>query len=335
MTARPAHPAVRHTAKALITLNLMIVLAVLVPSWLVSALGYRSLAGIAMLAAVSALLLSLMRAWRSALLIVIPFAIASSLAVVFAHNAWLAALLMALVAGALGPAAERGLNSSLTTIPIAIGFIISTPPSSTESGPSWLLVGIVTIVSMGWAILAGYVCRRWTPTLPHGTALGPRLSRWYGAILAILTGMAAWFVVTLGLGHSGGWLILTIVIVYQPYLQDGFRKALQRAGGTVVGFLVALGIGLVITNVTALLVIGTVVMVIAASLMALRKPYWIYAIFLTIAIVLLEGSGSNLFETDRNRLIATLIGVGVSLVAIILLRPFARSAAQRKGLTHY
>jgi len=136
--------------------------------------------------------------------------------------------------------------------------------------------------------------------------------------------MATWFVVDLDLGHTGGWIILTIVVVFQPSLGDGFRKAAHRAAGTVLGFVIAVLIGALVTNVGLLYLIGTVFLMIAFILMMQGRPYWLYATVLTPAIVLLESAGSTVDEVAEQRLGATLIGVTVTVLVMLALTPFTK-----------
>jgi uncharacterized membrane protein YccC len=142
--------------------------------------------------------------------------------------------------------------------------------------------------------------------------------------LALLVGVATWGVVDLELGHTGGWIILTIVVVFQPSLGDGFRKAVNRAAGTILGFVIAVLVGSFVTNVGLLYLVGAIFLMVAFILMMQGRPYWLYAAALTPAIVLLESSGSTVNEVADQRLGATLIGVTVTLLVMLALIPLTK-----------
>jgi uncharacterized membrane protein YccC len=140
--------------------------------------------------------------------------------------------------------------------------------------------------------------------------------------------VATWFVVDLDLGHTGGWIILTILVVFQPSLGDGFRKAAHRAAGTVLGFVIAVLVGAVVTNSGMLYLIGTIFLMVAFILMLQARPYWLYATVLTPAIILLESAGTTVDQVAEERLGATLIGVAVT-VAVMLVLTALTPIAQR------
>ena len=145
----------------------------------------------------------------------------------------------------------------------------------------------------------------------------------FSLVLALLVGAATWAVVALDLGHTGGWIILTIVVVFQPSLGAGFTKAAHRAAGTVLGFLIAILVGLLVHSGPLLSLAGTVFLMAAFMLMLQGSPYWLYATVLTPAIVLLESAGSTVDKVAEERLGATLIGVAVTLIVMLALTPFA------------
>ena len=58
------------------------------------------------------------------------------------------------------------------------------------------------------------------------------------------------------------------------------------------------------------------------------------AIALTTAIVMIEGA-TDLVRTAETRLAATHIGVAVSMIVMLVLRPYAAKASRKYGQTHY
>ena len=138
-----------------------------------------------------------------------------------------------------------------------------------------------------------------------------------------------------GLGHAGAWLLMTYFVVIQPYLQDGWRKALERAIGTVFGFVIAMGLGLVIEVEWLLLALGVGGLVLGIWVRIKNAPYWAYTAALTVGIVLAEGASNSVVSTGEQRLWATVVGTGASLAAMAVLVPIYRRSAQRVGIDHY
>ena len=129
---------------------------------------------------------------------------------------------------------------------------------------------------------------------------------------------------TCPLGDTGGWLIVTILVIVQPSLGAGFKKAAHRTAGTVLGFVIAILIGALLPSGVLLYVVGTGFLMVAFIFMLQGRPYWLYATVLTPAIVLLESAGSTVDEVAEQRLGATLVAVAGTMLVMLALSPFAK-----------
>ena len=214
------------------------------------------------------------------------------------------------------------MHDALIMTVISLGFIAASPPQSDPSIVAPVFVALVALGASVWATLIMYLLRHRLHQHQH-TPLDPTRVMTFSLVLALLVGVATWAVVALDLGHTGGWIILTIVVVFQPSLGAGFTKAAHRAAGTVLGFLIAILVGLLVPSGPLLSLIGTVFLMVAFLLMLQGRPYWLYATVLTPAIVLLESSGSTVDTVAKERLGATLIGVAVTLIVMLALVPFS------------
>ena len=214
------------------------------------------------------------------------------------------------------------MHDALIMTVISLGFIAASPPQSDPSIAAPVFVALVALGASVWATLIMYLLRHRLHQHQH-TPLDPTRVMTFSLVLALLVGVATWAVVALDLGHTGGWIILTIVVVFQPSLGAGFTKAAHRAAGTVLGFLIAILVGLLVPSGPLLSLIGTVFLMVAFLLMLQGRPYWLYATVLTPAIVLLESSGSTVDTVAKVRLGATLIGVAVTLIVMLALVPFS------------
>jgi hypothetical protein len=266
--------------------------------------------------------------WRTGAVVSVPFALLSGLADWVAPNPWLAAAVLAFAAFLRGYAAKVGMHDALIMTVIALGFIAASPVPSGTSIPSPLFVALVTLVAALWATLVMFLLRHRLRVRVH-TGLDPVRVLPFSLVLGFLVGVATWFVVDLNLGHTGGWIILTILVVFQPTRGAGFTKAAHRAAGTIFGFLIAVFVGSLISSEGFLYLIGTAFLMVAFILMLQGRPYWLYATALTPAIVLLESAGSTVDQVAEERLDATLIGITVTLVVMLALAPFAKYFAER------
>lgn len=268
--------------------------------------------------------------WRTGLVISLPLAVFAGLADWAAPNPWLAAAVLAFVAFLRGYAAKVGMHDALIMTVIAVGFIVASPVPSSTPISSPLYVALVSLVSALWATLVMFLLRHRLRAREHIGLDHVRVLA-FSLVFAFLVGVATWFVVDLDLGHTGGWIILTIVVVFQPSLGAGFRKAAHRAAGTILGFVIALLVGAVVPSGGPLYVVGTVFLMAAFILMLQGRPYWLYATVLTPAIVLLESAGSTVDAVAEERLGATLIGVVLTVLVMLALAPFARYLTTRRA----
>ncbi len=300
-----------------------------VPALACSALGVGDLAGNALLACVSGLIAAVFVPPRLSLTAAALTAVGAVLAVPAADVPWAAAFVMVACGVAMGFAAKAGAAGAVTMAPITVAFVLSEPPAQ----PAWA-VGLAVLASSLFGVGLGVSVRRHLPQRDL-TPLGSERALAYGGMLALLAGVSGYFVAALQPGHAGAWLLLTFFVVIQPYLQDGWRKALERAAGTALGFLVAMGFGLLTDNRSALFAVGLVAMIAGVWMRVKNHPYWQNTTLLTIGVVMSEGAATSVVSTAEQRLLATVIGVVASLLAMAALGPLYRRGAEKAGLDHY
>lgn len=299
------------------------------PAILAASLGAGAVAGDLVLATMAGLIAATIAPVRPAVLAALALAVGAALAVPAAASPIFAALLMAGCGIGMGVAALAGISSAVTLVPITVGFIVSEPPDA-----SAFEVGLTVAAAALFGVLLGALVRR---RIPHKApeAMNPVRAGAYGVILALLAGISAWIVVDRGLAHAGAWLLMTYFVVMQPYLQDGWIKALQRAGGTILGFVVAIALALVVQLTSLEFLLGVVAMV-AANWDRIRGcPYWRYTAIMTVGVVLAEGATASVVTTGEQRLLATVAASAASLLAMAALYPVYKRTADRAGLDHY
>jgi len=250
-------------------------------------------------------------------------------------------LVMVATATGLGVSARWHWNRAFIALPITVAFVVAEDPTQDP-----LASGLAFGAAMaGYGLLVAVIS---SPLRPHkhddqGAATAAPASTpaswsrtWgYASVLASTTAATSAIALTFDWGHTGGWLMMTPFIVIQPYVQDGWRKALSRTLGTVSGFLIAYALAELLGAGNLVTVIGVAFGVLAVTAMVERWPYAVYATFLTPAIVILESIGRPIQATDDNRLIATVSGVALALLAMAIATPLYRRQARKHGLDHY
>jgi hypothetical protein len=261
--------------------------------------------------------------------------IAVFLAVSTASVTFLAVAVFVLIGAFTGAANLRGLSAVFIFVPISAGFALTQPAVPTANIlVNAVTVGLATAVAAFIPALLVPLVAKSLPVVP--VAVFPRrVVVAYAINLALLLGLTSFLTLTYALNHLGAWLMLTIVVIVQPSLQVAWTKGVQRAAGTLLGFFIAVGVAGSIPLPGLFFAIAAVFIVIAFLQKMRKRPYWLYAMFLTPGVVLLDGTSTTILSTADDRLLATGVGALICLLVLGLERPFYRAAATRAGVTRY
>ncbi|HKG92488.1 MAG TPA: FUSC family protein [Gemmatimonadaceae bacterium] len=145
----------------------------------------------------------------------------------------------------------------------------------------------------------------------------------YGLRLGIVTAVAVWLPAALQLKH-GYWVTITAVIILQPYTGATTLRALQRVVGTVLGAMLAAGLGALFHDARAIVFLAFPFTVISVALLPVN--YAAFSVFLTPTFVLLAEASAGDWHLAGVRVIDTLIGGALALVGARLLWPARESA---------
>ncbi len=312
-----------------------IVLAIpAIPALAFTAFGWGNVSGVWMLGALTGIIATLSSSLHPAALSVVALSVAAALGVANAGNPWGAMLIMGTAAGLSGLMSARGLQSAVSMFPIGATFMVAEPPMvlmNASAAGNVIMVALLVACSGAWGMLVtGTVMRRIRFPVPDPTP--PDQARVLAILLAIVVGGAAWFVADLDLGHGGAWLLMTIIVVVRPGIQTTFVMGAQRAIGTVIGFIIVIALSAFVNRPATMLAVGGILMG-ASLVMRLnpRRAYWQFMLVATPGIVLLvgaDGAKGSLLDVAVSRLGYTLIGSALGLIAMGLLIPFTRRAAQ-------
>lgn len=119
--------------------------------------------------------------------------------------------------------------------------------------------------------------------------------------------------------QRGYWITLTALIVLQPSAGATWVRGLQRIGGTVAGGIAAAAIGALVHDPRAML--GVVFVLAGLAVSVLQVNYGVYSALLTPTFVLLAETSAPDRHLPGIRVVNTLLGGALALVAARLLWP--------------
>ena len=292
-------------------------------------------AGLIGLAGLGLVLVTLTAGIRAGVIASIVMGVLGGIAIAGGQNVLIQVIVMVLAAALLGLTARWKWNRGFILLPIALAFVAAESPAQEplQTGFAFGLAmsGYALIATLGTALLRGkhHASEQQRATSSWSRTIG------YAIVLSTAAIATTTIAVSLHWGHTGGWLIMTPFIVISPYVQDGWRKAINRAIGTVGGFAIASALAFVLGSGPALSVMGVAFAALTAVALVKQWHYAIYALCLTPAIVILESIGRPVEQTADNRLLATILGVGISLAVMAVAVPTYRRTAKEAGIDHY
>ncbi|MFB1039722.1 MAG: FUSC family protein, partial [Polaribacter sp.] len=116
------------------------------------------------------------------------------------------------------------------------------------------------------------------------------------------------------------WILLTIVVIMRPSYGLTKERSKDRIIGTLIGAIIAIGIVLLTQNIVVYAVLAYISLILAFSL--IQQNYKSAAALITISIVFLYSfMNPNTFEVIQYRVLDTIIGATIAVVANYILLP--------------
>ncbi|RKR14247.1 putative membrane protein YccC [Maribacter vaceletii] len=116
------------------------------------------------------------------------------------------------------------------------------------------------------------------------------------------------------------WILLTIIVIMRPSYGLTKERSKDRIIGTLIGAVVAVGIVLITQNMIVYSILAIVSLILAFSLV--QQNYKFAAFLITISVIFLYSlANPNAFEVIQYRVIDTIIGATIAVVANYLLFP--------------
>jgi hypothetical protein len=313
-------------------LSLLVLVTLILPGLVFSQFNSAAVGSLIGLIGLGTLVATLVHGAKVGMAGTLVMAFMSGLAYLSSTNPIYGIPFMVTAAIIIGLSARVGWQTSFTLYAISLAFIVSGKPSEVSLDVAALLSLCILGTGVFVIMAATLIMKSSNITVPNSSMNWSRTLAF--TVLLSVTQLAAASIALLNdWGHTGGWLMMTPFIVIQPYLHDGWMKALRRAAGTIAGFTIAVLLGNLITSTTILAVIGGVFALLAAEAFVKRANYTLYVSLLTPAVVILESVGRPVSQIAEYRLVATILGIGLSLIAMAVAIPIYRYG-QKAGSNH-
>jgi len=229
------------------------------------------------------------------------------------------AALMALMCGGLGVSALFGLQQSMMLIPLYLSLEMIAPPAwgdaPVDRGSTSYLLWTMLIWGGGalWAVLVfPPLLRKMKPVPREPNTRGDTIV--YAATLTVLCTLSTLAVLIWWPGSNGAWLIVTLLVITQAGARSPVKRTVQRIVGTVIGVVAAAVLAAPWTGETVLIGIGLVLLVIALTI-RIGPNFWLFTAVITPAFVLFTSVSSDVATSAEQRVVDTLVGAALVLLA--------------------
>ena len=141
----------------------------------------------------------------------------------------------------------------------------------------------------------------------------------FGVVLALLLAIETYAAIAWIPGTNVWWVVLTTLVVLSPDQKHSMSRSVERAGGTVLGAIVATAVISLLGRGTTLTLVGVVAALLTAMAYVTAR-YWIFAALLTFALVVLTVPADRVVHSSADRIGYTLIAAAVALVVSAALK---------------
>lgn len=319
----------RHAVAAIV-----LVYVPMLPALLLNPLGLKAAIGPFLFGAMASMLAAIIIRPTFALAVAGLVALFNFAAIPASSSVIAASVVMGLAALVYGITARRGISTVLMIGPTSVAFTLANPPVVFPDGTTLANAAIVGVTALGgglWGVLVGAVLRR-KSSLPAPSGVPLNVAVKFAVTIAIVSAATTAVVVAMQLQHSGAWIVLTVILLIQPDFHATWQRTGHRIIGTLLGFGIALAIGLIVRQAPVELLIGMLLLTVAVYLkMDSDRPYWQFVAFLTPGIVLAEGAGERVLSTDIARLWSTLVGAAIAIAVLVVGKILVKDSGSSAG----
>lgn len=234
----------------------------------------------------------------------------------------------ALVGGiGVGSAVLAGGLRSLMARDAAIAFAIATILPSPTNAHVLFLAGVVALIVLARSV--DHACFGALPALPAAPARSgpstPAMPLHFAITYGVATAVALWIGRTFDPGHAP-WVVISTLVVIQPDPSTSYVRALERAGGAILGVSAA-WITLHITRAT----LPTVLCVVAIATGLphhFKRRFWLHTALIAYMALLMYSLGTP-GEPAIHKLLTERLGDMLAGCAIALAGTFAYGCGSR------
>lgn len=274
---------------------------------------------------------------KTAAWISVAFAAAATLAVFVSGHAIAATILVMLLAGGSVYLSRWGLSGAALLGAALAPYLIREPPPAlhfaTHEWQYYAAIAATTLLAGLWGVaFISYVLRN-MPRTPRSVPQPAPDALLAGILVAAATGVVAFVGLELLSSLMWVWAVLTILILTKPDQGLNWEQTRDRAVGTIGGAVVAGALILLGLPTIAIGLLVVVLLTVALTVRFTRRPYWLYAVFVTPVIVFLDSVPGDAFEVTAERVGFTLAGAGIAIGLSFAINALVQRRRRRVAVT--
>ena len=298
-------------------------LVALVPAWVMVAAGWTGAIEPALFALGAATAGTVAGGFRFGVTITVTIAVAAVIAMPLGAYPWAVAALMVLLGGVYGFWSAVGFTSAAMLIPALVPYMIRNPPGIFSTAAPTLDAKYLAAFFFVFTLSGVWVSLVMNKLVLKGKSFpGPTQSRRpaviFGMLLGAIAGVVVAIAVTVAPTTQWPWITLTMFLLANPTGSIDPKQVRDRVTGTLIGLAAALLLSAVGLSGAALGVLAVLLITSALVVRIEKKPYWMFVMIMTPAIVLMDASGSNPDYVAEQRLLFTLLGATITIAVTLL-----------------
>ncbi len=251
------------------------------------------------------------------------FVVLGTAAVAVSGSPLLAAMLVAACAFGIAIAATYSLAATMVFVAMYIPYLVHSPPATISGGPRgagyYFAVAASLAAAGAWGCLLAWYLGRGKPIPAHPAPVSMQNALRGGLLLAVVVGLITFVAIQRLASTEWVWLLLTIFILTKPTPDLNWTMTRARITGTFLGVAGAALIGALGLPPLVMGLLGVIAITVALTLMLEGRPYWLYASFLTPAVIFFDSASNDTPELALQRLLYTVVGAvfAIALAAAI------------------
>lgn len=305
---------------------LLVLIVALAPFFIASRIWWAGIATIAIFTLFIAVFATATLGPQLAMRFILAFVVIGTVAIGVSNSPILAALLVAGCAYGIAMCALRGLTTAMLQIAIFVPYLIHAAPQPPAGGTRdvayFLAIAVTVLLAGSWGCAITWLIMRHKSLPPRPPIPSRHDAVLAGGIVAVVTGLITFVALSRAASTEWVWILLTIFILTKPTPGLNWKRAQSRVLGTGIGVAIAALIGVFGLPALVLNLLGALTMTAALTLQLKGQPYWIYASFLTPAVILVDSGSNDTGELALQRLIFTIVGAAFAIALAAAINAF-------------